>query len=232
MKRALFPISLSNDVFSTEKVVPAMKAVASKYSDVFILIADKIQIYNRVAIGMAEEEGAPLSFSRTESSIQRVTEQRERWLDRVKLQLGPEALHCRWRVFSVQDIADRVGFQIFRRVLVLYDIDQKFRADVQNWARRFTHNRVTPIGGKPSELAERMSIRYILEEAALSVRMRVCNKVHDEYYLGKSTEPIVSIYRGKYMTDCWDLAGVSKRKIDFAFFEITPHTADTWHAVT
>jgi hypothetical protein len=52
-RKALFPISLSNDRFSTEAVVPAIREVLSQYDDIILLIADQMQIFNQIGKELA-----------------------------------------------------------------------------------------------------------------------------------------------------------------------------------
>jgi hypothetical protein len=118
-------------------------------------------------------------------------------------------------------------------MLILYDLDHKFRDDVDEWAKSFVDNRYNDIFLSVRRDICRMSVRYILEEAALSIRIRVLRKIADEYYIGKTIDPILGIYSGRYLKNAWELAGVPVQDTNFSFFEYAPDDLRTarWRRV-
>jgi hypothetical protein len=124
-RKALFPISLSNDRFSTEAMVPAIGEVLGQYDDIILLIADQMQIFNRISKELAAESshGQPcgleaIDFVAIERKIAETGHQRERWLDRIKLAIGPASLGVKWEYTNVDILSDRRGFAILRRGLM------------------------------------------------------------------------------------------------------------------
>ncbi len=221
-KKALFPVSLSNQAFSSSWVVPAVRAVLGQYDEIIILVADRLQLYNHIAAAIESGMGTKqekVSFKVFESRIDQTLSEREKWLERIKFQVGRQALSATWSVLSLRTITDRRAFDILRRVSIMYEIDDLFRGDVDSWAKRFVSRRYSKTTVEDRVAIEQLSVRYILEEAAISIRLRVLGRIADEFYIGETTEPIANIYWNKYSRGCWELAGTKAYDIDFAFFE-------------
>jgi tRNA-dependent cyclodipeptide synthase len=213
--KALFPISLANQSFSTYNVEPAIRSVASNYSSIYVLIADDLQIYNFVARHAQMVTG--FSFREAEKSATRLMSERTAWFNRLRLKVGEVGAHVSWHLLSIKSVADARAYRILRNVRILYDLDDSFRFDVDEWAESFLRTRrraILDIG-----VQRRMSIQYILEEAALSMRLRVVNKIYDEFYMGSTTKPIQKIYAGEYLASAFDLALVGDGLDRFRFFE-------------
>jgi hypothetical protein len=143
-------------------------------------------------------------------------------LDRIKLAIGPASLGVKWEYTNVDMLSDRRGFAILRRILILYDLDNRFRHDVDEWAKSYVDDRYKDINRDVRQDMYRMSVRYILEEAALSIRIRVLRRILDEYYMGKTMDPILGVYWGRYLKSAWELAGVPVQEANFSFFEYAP----------
>lgn len=215
--KALFPISLSNQRFSTALVVPAIDSLVDKYDEVLFLIADRLQVYNR-AIGFSDNLHTRSKFEGFRKMV-RLTgtfEERRRWLDKVKIQLGERAIAIKWRIESIDAIADAKAFEILRNIDILFGVDRKFRLDVQESANDFALRHPEHL----RSVASLLSTRYILEELALSIRMRVQRRYTDEYYIGSTLLPALRLYSGKYVATPWELAGLQPTKADFRFFEL------------
>lgn len=236
-KRAFFPVSLSNDRFSTRNVAAAISQVLERYREIYVLIADRIQIYNRIAANEAPgKEGgeARLAFATVERGISDTLKEREQWMNRLRLQLGHGILKTDWKVYSVADISDSRCYDILRRVLILDDVDAAFRGDVDAAASEFVASRAGCRADHDRQTLFRMSRRYILEEAALSLRIRVCHGLEDEYYIGKTSEPVANIYSGRYRADCWELVGINPKPLKFSFYEYSAVSdrVQAWHLAT
>lgn len=215
--RALFPISLSNQNFSSRRVLPALAALRGKYKEILFLVADRLQDYNR-ALALASKPGT--SRSREEStsgwldSLDSFSERR-RWLEKILSRVSLIDTGCQWQILSVDSVADSTAFSVMRRIDILYAVDSVFRNDVNRTVRQFVM-RHTP---DKAEAAELLSRRYVLEELALSVRLKVMQQCFDEYYLGKSLPPALNLYNGVYRANVWELAGLERRPEQFRYFE-------------
>jgi len=233
-KRAFFPVSLSNDRFSTRNVAVAIGEVMERYREIYVLIADRIQLYNRIAANESrgrENGEARLAFASVERGISNTLKEREQWMNRLRLQLGHGILKTDWKVYSVADISDGRCYDILRRILIFDDVDATFRGDVDLAAADFVASRAGPRSEQERQILFRMSRRYILEEAALSLRIRVCYGLEDEYYIGKTSEPVANLYAGRYRADCWELAGMSPKPLKFSFYEYSAASdrVQAWH---
>ena len=83
---ALFPISLSNQVFSTEKVLPALPYIFTRHERVVFFVADHLQIYNK-ALRLAEGKSPAAARERPRRAQARVRPERcgnKRWRRRPK----------------------------------------------------------------------------------------------------------------------------------------------------
>jgi hypothetical protein len=229
-QRALFPISLSNQRFSTQIVTPAIEEILDKYDEITFLVADRLQSYNRaIAVsafhGDADRQASGADLFGQATRLTGTLQERRRWLDRVKLRLGEAALNITWRIESVDDVADAKSFAILRQVDILFGIDTSFRRDVVTAAHEFADRHPPHL----REVATMLSIRYIIEELALSLRMRAQRRFYDEYYIGESLIPARRLYDGRYMASPWQLAGVKPTGQPFRFFALNPARSTGHH---
>jgi hypothetical protein len=230
-RKALFPVSLSNDRFASKLVISAIAGVAHDYDDITILIADKLQVYNGVSRVIVEDLRDPkktgFSFMDIERKVSQTLIERERWLKRVQAGIGPRSEGIKWHVHSLAAFGDHMGFDVLRRVSIMYDIDHDFRADVDQWARAYVNKRYGEASPNVLTRLYRLSARYIIEEAALSIRIRVFGRLTDELYAGDTTEPIARLYWDRYSNSVWDLAGLPSSECRFSFHEYSAGSDDT-----
>jgi hypothetical protein len=221
-KRALFPISVSNQAFSTRRVLPALRAVLSTSAEVVIFIADHLQIYNK-ALQIADGAALPTIISEF-GARQDYREQRGKWIQRIVSQMqSTEA--ARWTTIGVDDISDRACFGIFRNVMVAYYSVCSFRDDVDASAEHYARSRDPhyPLG-----LRERLSRGYLLEEFALNVRLHVVDGIDDEYYMGEQSGLLLNLYNSKYGFDAFDLADVPSARRPIRFFGLDGDPSEGW----
>jgi hypothetical protein len=206
---ALFPISLSNQAFGTEAVLPMLQHLLSRHDEVIFLIADQLQVYNKA---LRLQDGVPLKEIVSNFGDQTYLNQRNRWVSRL-LQKMPDRLEdLRWRVLGVDNIADNRCFSIFRNVMLAYYGVKEFRSDIQAAAKLHAMARGDRF---PLLHRELLSTGYLLEEIALSIRIHVLEEIDYEYYLGDQSLPIIKLYSEKYEFSPFDLAELpnTERKI-------------------
>jgi hypothetical protein len=203
---ALFPISLSNQEFSTGIVLPALGPLFLKYSKIMFLVADQLQIYNKalrisegLAFGSILEE-----FSRKTSYL----DERNRWIKRITSKIDGLGNADRWTVIGVGELVDDACFRIFRNVMLAYYSLSEFRDDIDHTAETHArnHNERYPLTQR-----ELLSRGYLLEEIAISLRVHVAGHVSDEYYIGRQSVPILKLYAGKYKVSASELAQNPRR---------------------
>lgn len=173
------------------------------YDEIVFVVADYLQIYNKI---MQSPDPSTLpSVLKGFRERQQHIRQRRRWLERLRQRLNPMAHeNCpRWTVLSVEDVTDCRCFRIFRNVMLAYYAIDDFREDVAADAHRHASSRR---GDFPLHIGERLSTGYLLEELALSVRIRVVGKIWDEYYDGPQAAFIIKTYAGAYPVSVFDLA--------------------------
>ena len=199
--RALFPISLNNQAFSTNRVLPALPHVFTRYNEVVFLVADHLQLYNK-ALRVAD--GLSLSrIIREFTTNQHYREQRSKWVQRMTSQMQSSG-HSHWTLIGIDDITDPKCFNIFRNVMLAYYSIPCFRNDVDRSAR--WHAQQARNSHYSADRREQLSRGYILEEIALSIRIHVINEIDDEYYMRQQSPPIVNLYHGRYEFSAFDLA--------------------------
>ena len=204
MRNVLVPISLNNDKFSTDNVAQLIEDLLSSGAHVEILIADRLQIYNRVVKALANRAGS-VDIGRIEIGVNETSEQRHRWSSRLLDKISVS--ERRVSIVDVNKYADAIFIDIFRRVLILFDIDSNFRESVETYAHEYVVGRFSERGRLLREVAQKMSIRYVLEEASISLRVRCYNNLREEYYFGEAVEPIVNLYRNRYKFNIQELSG-------------------------
>jgi hypothetical protein len=230
-RRALFPISLSNHQYSTNRIISALERILGDYEDITFLVADKLHLYNTAfrAFLISKKSLSPnpnFSLFGTERSLSGILEERKNWLDKIKMHFGPKADSIRWRVLGVEDISDGIAFAIQRRVNILALVDQRLREDILTAATSYASKK-----GFPEPTASAISERYIIEEMALSVRIKVVEGIYDEFYMGTQLQAVVKLYRNEYQASPWELAGIPERSsVKFRFFDSVTDTG-AWNEI-
>lgn len=224
LRRALFPVSVDSSAFSTERVLEALDILPSYIDELTFLIADRLQLYNKVS-AVEDSRGVPgaiISFAETSSYL----EERRTWLSRILVRSRPQIADA-YRIIGVDDVSDRALHSIFRNVLVAFHSLPSFRADVELAAAAHVAKTRTV----SPESAVGLAATYILEEIALNVRIHVGDAIQAEFYMGDYPVSLLGVYTGRYGISASTLANVDKAD-DFAFFSIR-QTDDgpVWRAV-
>ena len=210
-RRALFPISVDNDQFTTANIIDAVSSFINDFDEVIFLIADRLQLYNK-----AEDIGDSATFAqlirRIGSRMQYVRE-RTHWLARMR-PLISGGQKVRWKIISIDDVTDAAFFRAYRNVVIAFNTVPEFRNDVQECA--LAHVAKQP--RHDPEQARRLAEAYILEEIAINLRVRVLDGVDAEFYYGKFLDPLVRLYQGRYDIDVALLAGTESRARSYRFF--------------
>ena len=210
--KALFPISLNNQRFSTENVVEAYNNINSKYENITFIIADQLQLYNK-ALRVNNE----YSVSNVLSDFRKKTnyfEERKVWLERLKMKVNNSILR-EWEILSIDDIVeDSTTFTIFRNILVAYYSDEQFANDIKHYAYDFAYQKNT---NYTFEKVLQLSTGYLLEEIALNIKLKVIDKIFDEFYLGDYAYPILKLFKNVYNFTVFDIVGTGQPK-DFNEF--------------
>jgi hypothetical protein len=223
-RRALFPISLSNQAFSTENVLPLLQQLFAEYDRVIFLVADQLQIYNRaLRIGEATQLR---DLIRDFDENQQYLEQRTRWLERLTEAMPTPIDQTQWDVVGIDELADAQTYRIFRNVMLTYHAEPEFRKDVNDAARLHAINRDYGIS---LDRSEQLSRGYLLEEIVISVRLHVVEGIRDEFYIGEQALPVLRLYRGEYGIMPEDLAQVDQAESGHRFFTLAkPGSQDLW----
>ena len=209
---ALIPISLDSKLFRTSVMAPALVAIGGNFSNFLFLIADSLQIYNKLwstqhyVLGNAFE-----NFERLRKSY---LAERVKWIDRLCKNM--KGAHPRqWMVRSSYEFMDAAFWRVYQRILILYCMSKEMRKDVERVA--IDHTRKQKLL-KASAGSIRLSEAYLLEELALSVRVRVFEKIGSEFYLGQYPKPLLHLYDSRYGIDVGALAGRKTGGLEFYFF--------------
>ena len=228
-RRALFPVSVSNQRFSSKRVSTLIPFLFDRYDEIVFIVADHLQLYNK-AMQVAELP----SLSRVLWDFrekQQYASQRRRWLERLRRRLDPGENGPSWRILGVDDLTDSRYSHIFRNVMLAFYALPVFRRDVVEAAESHATLRQDKY---PLELRQNLSVGYLLEELALSVRVRVLEKIWDEYYDGCQASVIMKFYAGAYPVSVFDLAEEETDTFNtFRFFRATGINEDVeWREYT
>ncbi len=217
MRRFLFPISLGNNVFSTENVMAGLRAIRNPYEEASFIIADQIQLYNRA---LTVRDGSSLDDTiRRFYSGRTLFEQRRIWLDRVKREFSGSGNFPQWTIYGLDDIADQMFTRIYRNVIIMFHTIVQFQIDVENEARDHLSKRSGASNNAVDNIS--LSVSYILEEIAASIRLHVCEDITDEYYLGKHLDCVLKLYSLSYGINVFSIAGVEPKPLQWRFFEFS-----------
>jgi hypothetical protein len=213
--KALFPISLSNQDFSSRRIAPALEYVFLRHEHVVFLVADRLQIYNKVL--RVYDDVSLSDLIRDFRQNAHYKEERQKWVERLLRAQGIEGTGTLWEVQGIDVLADEQCFRIFRNVMLSYYALPAFRQDVNSAARAHAASRHSRF---PIEAKFELSKGYILEEVALSVRLHACDSIHYEYYVGGQSQVILKLYDGRYGLSPFDLAELEPRDQEFCFFSL------------
>ncbi|GJM09857.1 MAG: hypothetical protein DHS20C11_21330 [Lysobacteraceae bacterium] len=204
MKKALFPISVSNQRYSTDNVVRALLSLSREYDLIVFLVADRLQMYNKATrAGKVGLFGVLQEFADKRTDY---LEQRKRWLEKIRDRLGDD-VDFEVSMKGIDHFADERAFRILRNLVLLYAADKRFRRDVRKAALDFCSRYEQR---EMADLGFRLSQGYILEEIAISLRIHIVGGIPDEYYLGQQWGVVLRVYQGEYDVDATVLAD-SKR---------------------
>lgn len=220
--KALFPISVDSQRFSSEETIRALNNIdKNKYSEIIFLIVDGLQLYNKATL---LDKGIPLKevFKKFELKNDYYIE-REKWLHNLRLKVSPEIADIKWTITNVLQISDDKYHTIYRNILISYLALDKFRHDIIETAKRHRSRLVEQYSKYDLEL----SIAYIIEEIAINLRLRVIEGISAEYYIGDQLSPLVNLYANSYDIDIFTLCGIDNNGINFEFYHF-PKESASW----
>lgn len=213
--RALFPISLSNQRYSTNSTIMMLQKIPHDYEEILFIVADHLQLYNKALL--IDHPSMLGSIVRKFQKEQRYLLERQTWFDRLRSKF-PDDETRQWRISGLEDFMDAACFKIFRNVMLAYYSIDEFRNDLDLTARTHAALRKPQYPWIQRVL---LSKGYILEELALSIRIKLLEKIFDEFYIDPHPKPVIKLYRGDYNFSVYDLAEVEKSKARFRFYYFT-----------
>lgn len=226
MRSALFPLSVSNELFSSARYLDCLGAIPVEQIDsCTFLIADQLQIYNLSGT-------LPVSEVLTKSTATSHRLERARWISRIidtlqhtdKWSQRP----IEFSIISIEQILDAAFFRIYRGLRVLFSTSERFKKDVVTAARNHVLSLVQP---RFPETMVALSTDYIIEELAINVRVRVGNQLLFEFYPGEYHTPLINLYRGLYGVTHFDLCGRSASSEIYRFFSFSDASGE-WKDVS
>jgi hypothetical protein len=218
---ALFPISVDSAFFRTSTVIPALQAIGRKYKSVLFLVADSLQIYNKLW-SAAQRSDLGIALEDFERLRQSYLTERMKWIARLCRQMhGPHP--CDWTVRSSYDYMDAAFWRIYQRLLVLRCMSDELRKDIGHSALEHTRRQKQL---KFSKESKRLSEAYILEELVLNIRVRVFERIDSEFYLGEYPKPLLQLYASRYGLGVGALAGRNTNDMEFRFFNWRQNDGD------
>lgn len=221
MKKCLVPISVGNPVFRTSRFEPLLESIPQAYDEVVFFVADFLQLYNHAMVVSSGPELARLLHQfRTEQDH---LNQRKIWLMKLRKSMRCELARLPWRYLGASELEDRDLSDVWRSVLVMYECVAEFRDDID----RAVLNGAPRRGVVGNDLSRRLSRMYLLEEVSMNIRLRVKERIEDEYYAGSTLVPLVKLYAGDYGVRVSDLVGVDTSGITFRFYEPTTSDLDS-----
>jgi hypothetical protein len=224
MRKCLIPISVDSKLFRTASFVPLLEAIPQGYDSVLFFVADFLQLYNKVdQVNSGRELADVINAFRADQNF---LAQRRTWIMKIRKNSEFDLARLPWRVIGASEIEDRMFSDIWRAILIMYECVLPFRDDVDEAAMKW----VSANSKARVELSRRLAKMFLLEEIAMNVRLRVIERVEDEYYAGVMPQPFLKLYRGDYGVRVADIAGVDTSGIGFRFF--SPSVGDVSGSVS
>lgn len=218
--KALFPISLNNNFFNTDNVIEAYQAISLKYKSITFIIADQLQLYNKAL--QVSNEYSISDVLRDFREKTKYFEERKKWLEKLKDKLNND-IPLDWDIKSIDDVAnDYTIFTIYRNILIAFYSDTIFANDIKHIAFNYANQKNSKYD---FDRAQNLSVGYLLEEIAISIKLKVINEIFDEFYIGNYASPILKLFNNKYSFNVFDIAGKIKPR-DFTGFNFYKYYFD------
>jgi hypothetical protein len=222
MRRALLPINLSDQGFSTDRLTASLKPLMGRYDRIVILVSDHLQLY-KMALAQGRRDGfgpTLCSYYETPDYLSR----RNMWVKRLVTRLGPAAGNDPWEIVGVETMSDGITFQIFRNVMLAFYSNDAFRQDVLLSAEavEFAHDEHYPLSQRVL-----LSQGYVLEEIAISLRLHVFEGIFDGYYMTALPMALLRLYRGDYGFSVHEIAETPHSDEAFHFYRKAGHSSPT-----
>jgi hypothetical protein len=212
MKKALFPISVDSNDFTSEITVSALKHITANYECIVFMIADSLQIYNKAKQIIS---GKPFELIIKEfRERNKYFEERIKWLDKISGQLDVKPNANTWEYIKAESMCDKYFYRIYKLLVINYHTDETFKSDIEKAA--VSHLRKHKAEFDKRELY--LNTLYIIEEIALNLRIKLWLNIYDEYYIGKYHKPMLKLYQGHYNIGINDICEKSSSEV-FKFFE-------------
>jgi hypothetical protein len=208
---ALFPVSLDSKLFRTSIARPALDAIVQDYDHILFLITDSLQIYNK--IWSKKQRSVSAAFAEFDQLRQSYLAERMQWIARLERQVGAHS--SEWAVRSSYEYMDADFWKVYQRIVTLHCLSRELREDIERSAVRHV---IKQGQVRASRATKRLSEAYILEEMALSIRVRVFGRIGSEFYLGEYPRPLIRLYDASYGIDVSALAGINTGGLEFNFF--------------
>jgi len=214
-RRALFPISIGNNLFSTKNTTNALLGLAAELDIVYFLIADEIPVYNKTqGIHHASDfDQIALSYPKLRELYRN---EKQKWLKKLVSNVFGIKNTPQFKILNTDTYYDYKFFSIYRNLLLLHSANSEFRNDIVRDVKMHYSGRKRVANSKQ---VVQLSTYYIVEEIALNIRVRYFNRIYDEYYLGAFPRAMTNIYSGKYGISVDRLVGVNSRDGVFNFYE-------------
>jgi hypothetical protein len=218
--KALFPISIDSELFTTDRATKALSLIGDIYDEIFFIIADTIPLYNK-----AMSIKSPADFSQTTKEFQTTKQvyrtDKSRWIKKITSKIFKDHSKPICTILDTNDLYDKHFFDIYRNIVIMYSTSNQFRNDVViSVNEHFYGKNTAPIQHKRLKL----STAYILEEIALNIRARTFLKIESEYYLGSLPKPLLGLYNNYYGISIYDLTNAEKININFSFYTFRDET--------
>lgn len=212
IESGLYPISVTNRSFTSANVLATLKALgALAPRSMTFLVADALHAYNR-GIDHASEDVVSV-FSEPNAVVEK-----RRWMRNVVGRARREGIVRQAEVKGIDEVTDRWTLHTLRNLDVAFVRDPRFRSDVEAVAEDYCRRRTRP--GTP---CRDLSVRYVLEELAISTKLKFVDRITAEYYMGEVFKCTRRLFAGEYAFRARDLVGQS-REVDVRLFSFSWET--------
>jgi len=217
-KTALFPVSLSNKKFSSERAVASLPAIAKEYDLLLIWLVDKITIFNKAL--SYQNQGDLSQFFKKQNDCDLEYIHRKSWMVNVIKKLKTKENDINYKIIGTNDIVSTAYSEIYRKLIILHNFDNSFAFDIKKTiAKYFKLSNDKQL----NKFQANLSIHYLLEEIALNLNLRHSKGVCSEYYLGQQLKPLLKLYFGMYSVTVDTLTGISSNA-PYTFYEFSDDT--------
>jgi hypothetical protein len=188
-------VSLDSSHFSRDWIRYALNSLTEAHQELLIVLADGLLKFTRTPV--IRDGAVCLDFSLATKYVAERREQVHRFLDSEIRLLAPEK-RAKVRAVEWSFFVDSAFHDLKRNVRIAYEVVASFRASVDRTAEAHSFRQGST--GLPAPSLLRLNAGYLIEEAAMCLRITELGGYSNEYHPSEDVPLLPELYSGLFST--------------------------------